>query len=153
MEQALEDFHRHKEIFIEKGIRDQFDIPKVHSMVHYIDKIRWVGTTDGFNTEATERLHIDLAKEAYRASNKRNYHAQMTKYLARLESIDKFTEFLDWKHRKDETKRRRRRRPKRRSNKNSDEDLNSDDSDDSESDAHQQSSISLGVLMRLAKTI
>ncbi len=32
MEQALEDFHLHKEIFIEKGIRDQFDIPKVHSM-------------------------------------------------------------------------------------------------------------------------
>ncbi len=48
MEQALEDFHLHKEIFIEKGIRDQFDIPKVHSMVQYIDKIRWVGTTDGF---------------------------------------------------------------------------------------------------------
>ncbi len=98
MKNALECFHRHKEIFVEKGIRDHFNIPKIHAMLHYIEKIRWLGTTDGFNTETTERLHIDLAKEAYRASNKRDYQAQMTKYLCRLETLDKFSEYLAWKH-------------------------------------------------------
>ncbi len=48
--------------------------------------------------KTTERLHIDLAKEAYRASNKRDYQAQMTKYLCRLETLDKFSEYLAWKH-------------------------------------------------------
>ncbi len=136
MQQALEDFHRHKEVFIEKGIRDQFDIPKVHSLLHYIEKIRWLGTTDGFNTEATERLHIDLAKEAYRASNKRDYHAQMTKYLARRESLDKFSEFLNWKHDRDEerTKRRRKKPRRRRSKRRSDDSDEDDGSDDSNCD-------------------
>lgn len=110
MEQALKDFHQHKEFFIEKGICNHFNIPKVHSMLHYINKIRWLGTTDGFNIETTERLHIDLAKEAYRASNKRDYHAQMTKYLVRLESINKFAEYLDWKFAKERAKSKERNR-------------------------------------------
>ncbi len=137
MEQALEDFHRHKEIFIERESRDQFDIPKVHlhGPLHRQDPMG--RHYDGFNTEATERLHIDLAKEAYRASNKRDYHAQMTKYLARLESIDKFTEFLNWKHRK--TKRRDAEEDAQRdaSNKNSDKDSDSDDSEDSATDTSE----------------
>lgn len=113
MKEALHTFHCYKEIFVEKGIRDNFNIAKIHSMLHYIEKIRCLGTTDGFNTETTERLHIDLAKEAYRASNKRDYHAQMTKYLSRLEALDKFTEYLVWKHDKDDKEAEVRRRERR----------------------------------------
>ncbi len=98
MDEALGRFHKHKDIFVEKGIRTGFNIPKVHAMVHYVAKIRRLGTTDGFNTETTERLHIDMAKEAYRASNRRDYHAQMTCHLARLESLELFDEYLAWKH-------------------------------------------------------
>jgi hypothetical protein len=38
--------------------------------MHYVTCIRALGLADGYNTESPERLHIDFAKEAYRASNK-----------------------------------------------------------------------------------
>jgi len=50
-------------------------------MMHYAASVRLFGSLDGFNTELPERLHIDYAKKAYRASNKRNYVTQMTTWL------------------------------------------------------------------------
>jgi hypothetical protein len=38
-------------------------------MHHYLDDITLFGTTDNYNTEQTENLHIDIAKNAYCASN------------------------------------------------------------------------------------
>jgi hypothetical protein len=70
---------------LDLGARSQghFNIPKIHSMEHYTPKICLLGSADGFNTEAPERLHIDYAKEGYRASNKKDYIAQMTTWLQR----------------------------------------------------------------------
>jgi len=62
---SLSTFHENKDVFEELGIRDGFNIPKLHSMQHYAELIRNYGTTDNYNTEYTERLHIDLAKDAY----------------------------------------------------------------------------------------
>ena len=69
-------------------------------MQHYIELIKCFGLVDGFNTESPERLHIDYAKEAYHASNKKDFIAQMTVWLCRQESIDHFNMYLDWKKRK-----------------------------------------------------
>ncbi|KAE9391614.1 hypothetical protein BT96DRAFT_959531 [Gymnopus androsaceus JB14] len=96
MTAALERFHKYQDVFIELGIRDHFNIPKIHSMVHYIDCIRASGSLDGYNTEISERLHIDYAKKAYAASNKRDYHEQMTIWLCRQEAIVRQTAYLDW---------------------------------------------------------
>ncbi|KAK6969503.1 hypothetical protein R3P38DRAFT_3336914 [Favolaschia claudopus] len=60
-------FHNNKGVFIVKGVREHFNIPKIHSMQHYVDMIRSLGTTDGYNTELSERLHIDYAKLGYKA--------------------------------------------------------------------------------------
>ncbi|KII89824.1 hypothetical protein PLICRDRAFT_108598, partial [Plicaturopsis crispa FD-325 SS-3] len=86
---ALDDFHANKDIFIELGAREQthFNIPKIHMMEHYVDLIELFGSADGFSTESPERLHIDYAKDAYRASNKKDYVHQMTTWLRRQESI------------------------------------------------------------------
>jgi hypothetical protein len=54
------------------------------------------GTTDGFNTELPERLHIDFAKEAYRASNKRDYEEQMALWLQRQEAVFLRSSYLEW---------------------------------------------------------
>jgi len=48
------------------------------------------------NTEASERLHIDFAKHAYVASNRKDYIEQMKTWLARRESIDTFFSYLCW---------------------------------------------------------
>jgi hypothetical protein len=52
------------------------------------------GTADGYNSEVSERLHIDYAKEGYRASNKKDYIKQMTVWLGRQEAVNRFQAYL-----------------------------------------------------------
>ncbi|KAJ7731496.1 hypothetical protein B0H16DRAFT_1772807 [Mycena metata] len=66
---ALDTFHDHKQVILDLEIREHFNIPKFHAIQHYVDAIRALGSADGYNTESPERLHIDFAKKAYRASN------------------------------------------------------------------------------------
>ncbi|TFK82348.1 hypothetical protein K466DRAFT_500481, partial [Polyporus arcularius HHB13444] len=96
MDAALADFHAHKDAFIELGIRDHFNIPKLHSLIHYVEAIRRLGCLDGLNTETSERFHIDYAKEAYRASSRREYFAQMTLWLQRQEAVILQDAYLSW---------------------------------------------------------
>ena len=92
-------FHQNLQYFVDKGVRkdrDNFNIPKLHSMQHYIESIISRGSADGFSTESPERLHIDFAKNAYRATNKRNYVKQMTKWLERQDACFRFSAYLQW---------------------------------------------------------
>jgi len=97
LHQSLRDFHANKHIFVELGIRENFNLPKLHSLIHYVESIELFGTTDNYNTEYTERLHIDLAKDAYRATNHRNEYAQMTIWLERKEKILRHQTYLEWR--------------------------------------------------------
>ncbi|KAL1747101.1 hypothetical protein HDZ31DRAFT_32557 [Schizophyllum fasciatum] len=72
MNDALESFHREK------------------------DNIKMFGTTDNFNTQYTERLHIDFAKDAYAASNKKEEFAQMTIWLERKEKMHRHEQYIRW---------------------------------------------------------
>ncbi|KAI0357940.1 hypothetical protein OH77DRAFT_1316748 [Trametes cingulata] len=97
MKQAWLDFHHSKDIFVVRGIRSDFNIPKVHSMEHYVASIRLLGTADGYSTEGPERLHIDFAKHAYDASNKQlSYTEQMTVWLNRQDAVFRFDAYLAW---------------------------------------------------------
>jgi hypothetical protein len=96
LEAAFYEFHDNKDIFIRLGQRDHFNIPKLHSMLHYLASIKSRGSADGYNSESPERLHIDYAKDAYRATNKRDYVEQMTIWLRQQEAVDQFTAYLDW---------------------------------------------------------
>ncbi len=93
---ALNRFHINKDIFIDLGVRDHFNIPKVHFLSHYIDLITLFGTTDNFNTQYTERLHIDYAKDAYAATNKKDEYIQMTTWLERKEKIQRHEQYIKW---------------------------------------------------------
>jgi hypothetical protein len=96
LKKALESFHENKELFVTQGIRDHFNIPKIHAMVHYFAAIQSRGSLDGYNSESPERLHIDYAKEAYRASNKKEYVRQMTVWLGRQEAVARFRAYVDY---------------------------------------------------------
>ncbi|KAF8170150.1 hypothetical protein BJ912DRAFT_1025406 [Pholiota molesta] len=89
-------FHQNKEVFERLEIREHFNISKVHNIKHYPDSIRSRGTADGFNTEGTERLHIDLAKMGYQAGNKKDYVSQMTVWLGRQEAVHQRALYLQW---------------------------------------------------------
>lgn len=96
MHTALSAFHQHKDAFVTLGIREHFNIPKLHSLIHYLEAIRRLGCLDGYNTETSERLHIDFAKNAYRASSKREYFVQMMTWLQRQEAIVRHSSYLSW---------------------------------------------------------
>ncbi|KZP10905.1 hypothetical protein FIBSPDRAFT_899352 [Athelia psychrophila] len=79
-----------------ENIENRLVIPKLHSILHYIQAIRQLGSADGFNTEAPERLHIEYAKKAYAGSSRTDYIAQMKVWLHRQEAIDRHAAFLAW---------------------------------------------------------
>ncbi|KAF7377425.1 hypothetical protein MSAN_00164100 [Mycena sanguinolenta] len=97
LEDALDSFHANKAVFVDLGIRSEFNLPKLHACKHYVMYIKFYGTTDNYNTEYTERLHIDLAKEAYRSTNFKNEFPQMTLWLERKEKIFCHEKFIQWR--------------------------------------------------------
>lgn len=96
MRTALVAFHENKDVFVELGIRQHFNIPKVHWLDHYIPSIVALGSCDGFSTDTFERLHIDFAKQGYRASNRREYLKQMVVWLTRREKVKSHQSYLRW---------------------------------------------------------
>jgi hypothetical protein len=52
--------------------------------------------TNNFDTAYTERLHIDLAKHAYAATNHKDEFTQMAKWLERKEKIFCHEQYLKW---------------------------------------------------------
>ncbi|KAG8791704.1 hypothetical protein FRC12_008353 [Ceratobasidium sp. 428] len=95
LENDLAGFHALKAIFLETGCLDSelgptidgFDgIPKIHMLRHYAHVVWELGATSNFNTEATECLHIEYVKSAWRATNHRDEIPQMAEYLRRREA-------------------------------------------------------------------
>jgi len=74
-----------------------FNLPKLHAAEHFLRSIRRFGTTDNYNTESTERLHIDLAKDAYDATNGKEYIQQMIHWLERRERVFSFETHIQWR--------------------------------------------------------
>lgn len=96
LDTALRNFHDNKGIFVDLGARSHFHFPKLHFIRHYRRFIENLGTTDNFNTEYTERLHIELAKNAYHSTNKKDEYSQMTLWLERKEKVMRHAHFIRW---------------------------------------------------------
>jgi hypothetical protein len=54
------------------------------------------GTTDNYNTEQMERLHIDFAKDAYHATNCKDEYKQMTVWLEHCEKVQQHAASIRW---------------------------------------------------------
>ncbi|KIY48149.1 hypothetical protein FISHEDRAFT_43836 [Fistulina hepatica ATCC 64428] len=95
LKDVLNVYYEHMDAFITYGCRKHLNIPKFHSLRHYLDSIPHMGTTDNYNTEMFERLHIDFAKKGWRASNHRDDETktpapgfpQMIRWLSRQEKM------------------------------------------------------------------
>ncbi|KAH9015641.1 hypothetical protein EDB84DRAFT_1590195 [Lactarius hengduanensis] len=96
-------FHDNKDVFLDLGVRNHFKIPKLHSLLHYKASITLFGTTDNYNTEQSERLHIDFAKDAYRATNRKDEYTQMTGWLQRREKILLHMAYVKWRQQSSNT--------------------------------------------------
>ncbi|KAI6014328.1 hypothetical protein EDC04DRAFT_2904169 [Pisolithus marmoratus] len=54
MGDSLKMFHNHKHVLVELEVRQDFNLPKLHSLQHYVTSIRSLGSMDGYNTKYPE---------------------------------------------------------------------------------------------------
>lgn len=96
LQDALNNFHANKDAF-DDVLNSDWNFPKVHMLQHFIDSIRLFGTTNNYNTETSERLHIDFVKDAYQATNKKDAIEQMCRWLLRREALFNFDAYVEWR--------------------------------------------------------
>ena len=96
LQDSLALFHDNKAVFVDLGMQQHFNFPKLHSLLHYVLSIMLFGTTDNYNTEQTEHLHIDFAKDAYCATNHKDEYKQMTVWLEHCEKVQQHAASIRW---------------------------------------------------------
>jgi len=91
-------YHANKHVFWDLGGRktEGYEIPKLHNRHHFNEVIELFGTTDNYNTETSERYHIDVAKRAWLATNHKDVAPQMLKWLDRQEKMYHQAAYLRW---------------------------------------------------------
>src|SRR6202041_2761513 len=78
LDDALQRFHHHREIFRASGVRvEGFNLPRQHSLIHYLKMIRAYGAPNGLCSSITESKHIKAVKEPWRRSNRFDALSQM----------------------------------------------------------------------------
>jgi len=88
LEDALKRFHHHREIFRTSGIRTNgFNLPRQHSLNHYIKLTRAFGAPNGLCSSITESKHIKAVKEPWRRSSRFEALSQMLLTNQRLDKL------------------------------------------------------------------
>jgi hypothetical protein len=77
LDDALQRFHHHREIFRTSGVHNDFNLPRQHSLNHYVKLIRAFGAPNGLCSSVTESKHIKAVKEPWRRSNRFEALSQM----------------------------------------------------------------------------
>ncbi|KAG8723169.1 hypothetical protein FRC09_004415 [Ceratobasidium sp. 395] len=96
MDRDVFDFNSAKSVFVQPPRRKKSKlvanergfnrIAKTHMLTHYPYLIRQLGAPEGFNTEITERLHIDYVKKPWATTNHVNATQQMIAHLGTQEA-------------------------------------------------------------------
>lgn len=87
IEAAIERFHQEREIFIEVGVREDFSLPRQHSLTHYSSLIRLFGAPNGICSSITESKHIQAVKNPWRRSSRNHPLGQMVLTNQRLDKL------------------------------------------------------------------
>jgi hypothetical protein len=88
LDDALQRFHHHREIFRASGVRvEGFNLPRQHSLIHYLKLIRAYGAPNGLCSSITESKHIKAVKEPWRRSNRFDALSQMLLTNQRLDKL------------------------------------------------------------------
>ncbi|KAF7303363.1 C2H2-type domain-containing protein [Mycena indigotica] len=87
IEQTVIEFHRCCEVFRQLGVREEFSLPRQHSMKHYGADIREFGAPNGVCSSMTESRHITAVKEPWRRSSRFEALGQMLLTNQRLDKL------------------------------------------------------------------
>jgi hypothetical protein len=77
LDDAFQQFHHHREVFRTSGVRDDFNLPRQHSLIHYVKLICAFGAPNGLCSSITESKHIKAEKEPWRRSSRFEALSQM----------------------------------------------------------------------------
>lgn len=55
------------------------------------------GSTDNYDMQHSERLHIDFAKQAFRVTNGKDELSQMTVWMGCKEKISRHEAYINWR--------------------------------------------------------
>ncbi|KAF8806880.1 hypothetical protein BYT27DRAFT_7223998 [Phlegmacium glaucopus] len=84
---AVKCFHNERQIFLTLGIRDNFLLPRQHSLLHYRSLIQMFGAPNGICSSITESKHIKAVKEPWRRSSRNNPIREMLCINQRLDKL------------------------------------------------------------------
>ncbi|KAF7965884.1 hypothetical protein HWV62_41018 [Athelia sp. TMB] len=87
MDAVLKEFHEHREIFVQLGIRADFNLPRQHSARHWTKLIREFGAPNGLCTSITESKHIHAVKKPWRRSSRYKALQQMLYINQRMDKL------------------------------------------------------------------
>ena len=87
LENALQEFHLYREVFVEYGIRIGFSLPRQHSLKHYYNLIWSFGSPNGLCSSITESRHITAVKKPWRRSSHFEALSQMLVTNQRLDKL------------------------------------------------------------------
>jgi hypothetical protein len=80
-------FHQEREIFKETGVRDDFSLPRQHSISHYRFLIQQFGAPNGLCSSITESKHIKAVREPWRRSSRNQPLGEMLLTNQRLDKL------------------------------------------------------------------
>ena len=84
---AVDRFHANRVIFEDVGIRNNFSLPRQHSMKHFRLLIQMFGAPNGLCSSITESKHIKAVKEPYRRSSHFEALGQMLLSNQRIDKL------------------------------------------------------------------
>lgn len=91
LDDALERFCKHRNIFIDEGVCSKpICLPRQHSILHYHWLIQQFGSPDGLSTSITESMHIDAVKKPWRRTN---HFEELKQILLINQRLDKLAAF------------------------------------------------------------
>ncbi|KAH8978900.1 hypothetical protein EDB86DRAFT_3108365 [Lactarius hatsudake] len=87
IDMAVAHFRQEREIFEDTGVREDFSLPRQHSISHYRFLIEQFGAPNGLCSSITESKHIKAVKEPWRHSSRNEPLGQMLLTNQRLDKL------------------------------------------------------------------
>ncbi|KAF6745171.1 hypothetical protein DFP72DRAFT_993169 [Ephemerocybe angulata] len=87
IDDAIDRYHAEREVFREHGIRENFNLPRQHSLLHYRLLIQMFGAPNGLCSSITESKHIQAVKETWRRSSRNQPLGEMLLANQRLDKL------------------------------------------------------------------
>lgn len=87
IEAAVTQFKKERTVFEAVGVRDDFNLPRQHSITHYPALIPMFGALNGLCSSITESKHVKAVKEPYRRTSKFRALGQMVTINQRLDKL------------------------------------------------------------------